>query len=117
MGGVRVLVTGHKGYIGTVLVPMFLDAGHDVVGLDSDLFRACTFREGIRKVPEIQLDLRDVERRHLEGFAAVIHLAWIGFVGVQPVAMLPIREGIELSSLWFATAISLVAAVIIFRTV
>jgi len=54
---------------------MFLDAGHDVVGLDSDLFRACTFREGIRKVPEIQLDLRDVERRHLEGFAAVVHLA------------------------------------------
>ncbi len=74
-GGVRVLVTGHKGYIGTVLVPMFLEAGHDVVGLDSDLFRACTFREGIRKVPEIRLDLRDVERKHLEGFDAVIHLA------------------------------------------
>ena len=71
----RVLVTGHKGYIGTVLVPMLLDAGHDVVGLDSDLFRGCTFREGIRQVPELRLDLRDVERKHLEGFATVIHLA------------------------------------------
>jgi nucleoside-diphosphate-sugar epimerase len=72
---VRVLVTGHKGYIGTVLVPMLLDAGHDVVGLDSDLFRACTFRSDVREVPELRLDLRDVERRHLEGFSAVIHLA------------------------------------------
>jgi predicted small integral membrane protein len=49
--------------------------------------------------------------------AAVIHLAWIGFVGSQPIAVLPIGEGIELSSLWLATAISLVAAVIVFRTV
>ena len=49
--------------------------------------------------------------------AAVIHLAWIGFVGVEPIAILPIGEGIELSSLWLASAISLVAAVIVFRTV
>src|SRR5262245_62775579 len=49
--------------------------------------------------------------------AAVIHLAWIGFVGAQPIAVLPIGEGIELSSLWLATVISLVAAVIVFRTV
>jgi predicted small integral membrane protein len=49
--------------------------------------------------------------------AAVIHLAWIGFVGVQPVATLPVGQGIELSSLWLATAISLAAAVVVFRTV
>jgi predicted small integral membrane protein len=49
--------------------------------------------------------------------AAVIHLAWIGFVGTAPIAVLPIGEGIELSSLWLATVISLVAAVIVFRTV
>ena len=42
----RVLVTGHKGYIGTVMVPMLVDAGHDVVGLDSDLFGQCTFSPG-----------------------------------------------------------------------
>ncbi len=49
--------------------------------------------------------------------AAVIHLAWIGLVGVEPIATMPIGEGIELSSLWLATVLSLVAAVVVFRTV
>lgn len=49
--------------------------------------------------------------------AAVIHLAWIGLVGVQPIATLPIGEGIELSSLWLASAISLVVAMMVFRMV
>jgi predicted small integral membrane protein len=49
--------------------------------------------------------------------AAVIHLAWIGLVGVAPIAVLPVGEGIELSSLWLATVLSLVAAVVVFRTV
>ena len=48
---------------------------------------------------------------------AVIHLLWIGLVGTDPIATLPIGEGIELSSLWLATVISLVSAVAIFRTV
>ena len=49
--------------------------------------------------------------------AAVIHLAWIGFVGAAPIATLPVGEGIEVSSLWLASAISLAAAVVVFRTV
>ena len=50
--------------------------------------------------------------------AAVIHLLWIAFVGTDSLLTLPIGEdGIELSSLWLATAISLVSAVAIFRTV
>jgi predicted small integral membrane protein len=49
--------------------------------------------------------------------AAVIHLLWIGFVGTDTIATLPVGEGIELSSLWLATVISLVSAVAIFRTV
>ena len=49
--------------------------------------------------------------------AAVIHLLWVGFVGTDTIATLPIGEGIELSSLWLATVISLVSAVAIFRTV
>jgi predicted small integral membrane protein len=49
--------------------------------------------------------------------AAVIHLLWIGFIGTDPIARLPIGEGIDLSSLWLATVISLVSAVAIFRTV
>jgi predicted small integral membrane protein len=48
---------------------------------------------------------------------AVIHLLWIGFVGTDTIATLPIGEGIELSSLWLASVISLVSAVAIFRTV
>jgi len=49
--------------------------------------------------------------------AAVIHLAWIGLVGAAPLAILPIGGGIELSSLWLATVISLVAAAFVFRMV
>ena len=49
--------------------------------------------------------------------AAVIHLAWIGFFGAAPIATLPIGEGLELSSLWLASVISLAAAVVVFRTV
>ena len=49
--------------------------------------------------------------------AAVIHLLWIAFVGTDPIATLPIGEGVEISSLWLATLISLVSAVAIFRTV
>jgi len=71
----RVLVTGHRGYIGTVMVPMLLGAGHDVVGLDSDLFEQCTFSPGIHCIPEMRVDLRDVRPTHLKGFDTVVHLA------------------------------------------
>ncbi len=73
----RVLVTGHLGYIGTVLTPMLTSAGHDVVGLDSDLYRRCTFSAAgpIASVPTIEKDIRDVVARDVEGFDAVLHLA------------------------------------------
>jgi nucleoside-diphosphate-sugar epimerase len=74
---VRLLVTGHLGYIGTKLIPLLLDHGHSVVGLDSDLYRRCTFGpEGdILKVPLVGKDIRDVSAAHLEGIDAVLHLA------------------------------------------
>jgi nucleoside-diphosphate-sugar epimerase len=71
----RVLVTGHNGYIGCVMVPMLRAAGHDVVGLDSDLFKAFQLIPYKSGVPELQLDIRDVAPQHLAGFDAVIHLA------------------------------------------
>lgn len=71
----RILVTGHQGYIGTVLVPVLLDTGHEVVGLDTNLFRECTFNGGIRAVPEMTVDIRDIQPSHLRGFEAVVHLA------------------------------------------
>lgn len=49
--------------------------------------------------------------------AAIIHLAWIGLIGTDPIATLPIGEGIEITSLWLATVISLVSGAVIFRTV
>jgi predicted small integral membrane protein len=49
---------------------------------------------------------------------AVIHLLWIGFVGTDAIATVPIgEEGFEISSLWLATLISLATAVVVFRTV
>lgn len=73
----RVLVTGHKGYIGTVMVPMLLAEGYEVVGLDTDIFAKCAFNNGIVKIPELLMDIRDVQPEHLKGFDAVIHLAAI----------------------------------------
>lgn len=71
----RILVTGHNGYIGTILSPMLIDAGHEVVGLDSDLYEQCTFGEAVPDVPSMRMDIRDVTASDLEGFDAVIHLA------------------------------------------
>ena len=71
----RVLVTGHNGYIGSRLVPMLLDRGHSVTGLDSDLFADCTYSGESHDVPSIEMDVRDVDEEHLAGFDAVIHLA------------------------------------------
>ena len=72
----RVLVTGHRGYIGSVLVPIFQAAGHEVVGLDSDLYRGCTFGDpaNVPVVPCVDADLRDVRVEHLDGIRAVVHL-------------------------------------------
>ena len=73
----RVMVTGHSGYIGTVMVPMLLQAGHDVIGLDSNLYERCTFAAGgrIADVPHIRKDSRDVAPGDLDGLDAIIHLA------------------------------------------
>lgn len=71
----KVLVTGHKGFIGTVMVPMLQSAGHEVVGLDSDLYRYCTYGEPPVEVEEIIKDVRDVEISDLDGIDAIVHLA------------------------------------------
>lgn len=74
----RVLVTGHLGYIGTVLVPKLLAEGHEVLGLDSDLFERCNYGESVPvEVPAIRKDIRDVAAADLNEFGpeAVLHLA------------------------------------------
>ena len=73
----RVLLTGHRGYIGTVLTPWLLARHHTVVGLDSDLYARCTFgpAAALPAVPELTKDIRDVEVADLAGHDAVLHLA------------------------------------------
>ncbi len=73
----RVMLTGHDGYIGAVMSQCLLDAGHEVVGLDSHLFENCTFGDYESPIPCLRLDIRDVGRDDLEGFDALIHLAAI----------------------------------------
>ena len=73
----KVLVTGHDGYIGCVMTPLLAAAGHEVVGLDTGLFRGFTLGHDAPPVATIAKDLRDVEPQDLEGLDAVIHLAAI----------------------------------------
>ena len=71
-----VLVTGHRGYIGMVMVPMLIQQGHDVIGLDAELFGRCGYPSGgAVSVPTLRRDLRDVTLDDLQNFDACIHLA------------------------------------------
>jgi nucleoside-diphosphate-sugar epimerase len=73
----RVLVTGHEGYLGSVLVPRLTDAGHEVVGLDAGYFATGTLGPVPDPVPTLRVDLRDVTAEHIREVApdAVMHLA------------------------------------------
>jgi nucleoside-diphosphate-sugar epimerase len=71
----RVLVTGHDGYLGSVMAPHLADAGYDVVGLDTGFFGECSLTPDLGQIRAIKKDLRDLAPGDLEGFSAVIHLA------------------------------------------
>lgn len=71
----RVALTGSHGYIGAVMAPMLMQEGHEVVGIDSDLYAKCTYGDGMKPVPLIRKDIRDLEKNDLSGFDAIIHLA------------------------------------------
>lgn len=72
----RVLLTGHQGYLGTVMAPILTAAGHEVTGLDSGLFADCVLGElDAPDVPGLTTDLRDVTVEQLRGFDAVVHMA------------------------------------------
>ena len=71
----KVLLTGHHGYIGSVMARHLVELGHEVTGLDSFLYRDCTFEGPEAEIPAVWKDIRDVERRDLAGFDAIVHLA------------------------------------------
>ena len=73
----KVLVTGHNGYIGSVMTGVLMDAGFEVVGLDSYLYSECTFGPEVPDIPALHMDVRDVQAEDLEGFDAICHLAGI----------------------------------------
>ncbi len=71
----RVVITGHTGYVGSVLTPEFVRAGFDVVGLDTGYYDECTLVPDAVRVPAIRKDLRDIQASDLEGAEIVVHLA------------------------------------------
>jgi nucleoside-diphosphate-sugar epimerase len=72
----RILLTGHHGYIGSVCGPLLADTGHDVVGLDTLFYRGCDLSSApASSISTLPLDVRDVRPAELEGFDAVVHLA------------------------------------------
>ncbi len=71
----RVLVTGSQGYIGSVLTTLLLDAGFEVVGLDTGWFDDCQFQEPNTSFRLLKQDMRDVEGADLVGFDVIMHLA------------------------------------------
>ena len=71
----RVLVTGHEGYVGAVLAPLLCSAGLDVTGLDTGFFARCAFGASPPQIPALRMDVRDVAPADLQRFDAVIHLA------------------------------------------
>lgn len=71
----RILVTGSRGYIGSVLVPMLTAKGHQVIALDTGLFEESDFGSWKDSFSFIRQDIRDVEAADLEGIDAVVHLA------------------------------------------
>jgi nucleoside-diphosphate-sugar epimerase len=71
----KVLMTGHNGYIGSVMRRQLAEAGHELYGLDTYLFEDCTFGDEIPDLPAIRRDVRGVQPEDVAGYDAVIHLA------------------------------------------
>jgi nucleoside-diphosphate-sugar epimerase len=97
-------VTGHNGYIGSILGPLLRQEGYEVVGLDTGYFRHCTLVPDGLPMPAIHKDIRDVTRDDLQGFAAVVHLAAlsndpIGNLNAQWTEEINFRASVRLAEL------------------
>jgi nucleoside-diphosphate-sugar epimerase len=70
----RILITGHQGYIGSVMAPFLADKGYEVTGLDAGYFAACRLTDARGEVKTLHVDLREAGPELLNGFDAVVHL-------------------------------------------
>jgi nucleoside-diphosphate-sugar epimerase len=77
VNSLRVLLTGHDGYIGHVLTPMLMERGHEVTGVDSFLFENCGFPTTPAPIRVLRKDIRDLQLDDVRGHDAVLHLAGI----------------------------------------
>ena len=97
----KVLVTGSHGYIGSILVPMLLGEGYEVLGLDSNLYESCLFGDATPDMPALKKDIRDVGLSDLRGVDAVIHLAALSNDPLSDLNPgLPLRSITRLRSAW-----------------
>src|SRR3954454_1711664 len=71
----KVLVTGHHGYIGSVLAPVLAEAGHEVTGIDTFFYEGCDFVPDLGTVTSVRADVRDLDVGDLAGYDAIVHLA------------------------------------------
>jgi nucleoside-diphosphate-sugar epimerase len=71
----RVLVTGHEGYLGVIVSRALRQGGHEVTGLDTGYYRGCNLGPEPEPLPGHDIDLRDAQPEHLAGIDAVVHLA------------------------------------------
>jgi len=71
----RVLMTGHRGYLGSVMAPYLIGQGYEVTGIDTEYYEKCALVPDPAHVESIRLDIRDLRPEHLVGFDAVVHLA------------------------------------------
>jgi nucleoside-diphosphate-sugar epimerase len=71
----KLLVTGHHGFLGSVVAPFLAEAGHDVTGVDSFLYRGCDLFPGGSPTRDFEGDIRDLSVSDLAGYDAVVHLA------------------------------------------
>jgi nucleoside-diphosphate-sugar epimerase len=71
----KVLVTGHHGYIGSVVAPVIAAAGHEVTGVDTFFYEGCDFVNDLTFVKSLRADVRDLDVEDLAGYEAIVHLA------------------------------------------
>jgi nucleoside-diphosphate-sugar epimerase len=98
----KILVTGHHGYIGSVTAPMLVEAGHDVTGLDTYLYEGCDLIAELGDMPAVRMDIRDISVETLGGYDAIVHLAALsndplGQLSAELTRQINLRATVELA--------------------